>query len=74
MRKAVNDLFRPCPDTEITDTTCGTGFPLDMFRMPDLNNKVRATEGADYGVYMTYSSWFNNRARNGYTLGSSHYP
>jgi len=68
------DLFRPCPDTEITDTACGTDFPLDMFRMPDLNNKVRATEGPDYGVFKTYTSWFNNRTRNGYSLGSWPYP
>jgi hypothetical protein len=68
------DLFRPCPDTEITDTACGTSFPVDMFRMLDLNNKVRATEGSDYGVFKTYTSWFNNRTRNGYTLGSAPYP
>jgi len=68
------DLFRPCPDTEITDSTCETDFPVDMFRILDLNNKVRATEGADYGVFKTYSSWFNNRTRNGYTLGASPYP
>jgi hypothetical protein len=68
------DLFRPCPDTEISDTTCETGFPADMFRMLDLSNKVRATEGTDYGVFKTYSSWFNNRTRNIYTMGSSPYP
>lgn len=68
------DLFRPCPDTEISDTTCETAFPADTFRMPDLNNKVRATEGAEYGVFKTYSSWFNNRTRNIYTMGSSPFP
>jgi hypothetical protein len=68
------DLFRPCPDTEISDTVCETGFPMDAFRMLDLDNKVRATEGTDYGVFKTYSSWFNNRARNIYTTGSSPYP
>jgi len=68
------DMFRPCPDTEISDTTCETTFPTDSFRMLDLNNKVRATEGPDYGVFKTYSSWFNNRTRNGYTLGSWPYP
>jgi len=68
------DLFRPCPDTEISDTACETSFPADMFRILDLNNKVRATEGTDYGVFKTYSSWFNNRTRNGYTMGSSPYP
>ncbi len=69
-----SDLFRPCPDAEISDTVCETSFPLDMFRLLDLNNKVRATEGSDYGVFKTYSSWFNNRTRNIYTSGSSPYP
>lgn len=68
------DLFRPCPDTEISDTVCETSFPSDPFRMLDLNNKVRATEGPDYGVFKTYSSWFNNRTRNVYSTGSSPYP
>jgi hypothetical protein len=68
------DLFRPCPDTEISDTVCETNFPTDSFRMLDLNNKVRVTEGMDYGVFKTYSSWFNNRTRNVYTSGSSTYP
>ena len=68
------DLFRPCPDTEISDTVCETSFPTDSFRMLDLNNKVRATEGTDYGVFKTYSSWFNNRTRNIYTTGSFPYP
>jgi hypothetical protein len=68
------DLFRPCPDSEITDTTCETGFPVDMFRTLDPANKVRATEGPEYGVFKTYSSWFTNRTRYGYTRGSSPYP
>lgn len=68
------DLFRPCPDTEISDTVCETSFPTDAFRMLDLNNKVRATEGKDYGIFKTYTSWFNNRTRNIYTMGSSPYP
>ena len=42
--------------------------------MLDLNNKVRATEGKDYGIFKTYTSWFNNRTRNIYTMGSSPYP
>ncbi len=68
------DLFRPCPDTEITDTTCGTGFPSDMFRMLDPNNKVQVSAGPDNGAFKTYSSWFNAQARYSYTLGSSPYP
>lgn len=68
------DLFRPCPDTEISDTACETGFPMDAFRLLDLNNKVWATEGLSSGIFKTYSSWFNNRTRNIYTMGSSPYP
>lgn len=68
------DLFRPCPDTEISDTVCETSFPTDLFRMLDLNNKVRATVGPEYGVFKTYSSWFNNHTRYSYTTGSSPYP
>jgi hypothetical protein len=68
------DLFRPCPDTEISDTTCETGFPADAFRMLDQSNKVRATAGPEYGVFKTYSSWFNSQTRYSYTMGSSPYP
>lgn len=68
------DLFRPCPDTEISDTVCEIGFPVDSFRTPDLTNMVRATEGPDYGVFMTYPDWFNNRSRYIYTMGSNPYP
>lgn len=68
------DLFRPCPDSEISDTVCETGFPTDSFQMLDPNNKVRATAGPEYGVFKNYSSWFTNQARYSYTLGSSPYP
>lgn len=68
------DLFRPCPDTEISDTVCEIGVPADAFRTPVLSNLVRATEGPDYGVFMTYPDWFNNRTRYVYTLGSNPYP
>lgn len=67
-------LFRPCPDTEISDTTCETGFPADQFRMLDSGNKVRVAAGPESGVFKTYSSWFSTQARYSYTLGSSPYP
>lgn len=69
-----HDLFRPCPDTEISDTVCETNFPADSFRMLDPNNKVRATAGPEAGVFKTYSSWFKSQTRYSYTLGSSPYP
>jgi hypothetical protein len=71
---APKDLFRPCPDTEISDTACEIGFPIDSFRTPDLTNMVRATAGPDYGVFMTYPAWFSNQTRYSYTIGSNPYP
>lgn len=68
------DLFRPCPDTEISDTTCEISFPIDPSRMLDPSNTVRATAGPEYGVFMVYTSWFTNQASYSYTLGSSPYP
>ncbi|HJV65665.1 MAG TPA: hypothetical protein VJ550_08030 [Geomonas sp.] len=70
------DLFRPCPDSEISDTSCETGYPTDQFRAIDTSNKVRATEGLPAPVFKTYTAWFNNRARNIYTptAGSDAYP
>ncbi|MRR06391.1 MAG: hypothetical protein EG828_05520 [Deltaproteobacteria bacterium] len=65
------DLFRPCPDSEISDTACETDFPADPFRMLDTQNKVWATEGLAVPVFKTYSSWFNNRTRNIYTATAS---
>ncbi|HOP40616.1 MAG TPA: hypothetical protein PLI53_06195 [Geobacteraceae bacterium] len=65
------DLFRPCPDSEITDTACEMNFPTDPFRILDLDNKVWATEGLSVPVFKTYTSWFNNRTRNVYTPTAS---
>ncbi len=64
---APKDLFRPCADSEISDTACEMDFPSDPFRMLDTGNKVWATEGLSLPVFKTYSSWFNNRTRNVYT-------
>ncbi|MFZ4480441.1 MAG: hypothetical protein ACOYNZ_11185 [Rhodoferax sp.] len=71
---APRDLFRPCPDTEISDTACETGFPIDSFRTADLTNMLRATAGPNYGVFMTYPDWFGNQMRYSYTPGSNPYP
>ncbi len=65
------DLFRPCPDSEISDTACETAFPADQFRMFDINNRIRATEGLSIPVFRTYTGWFNNRTRNVYTATDS---
>ncbi|HEX9024355.1 MAG TPA: hypothetical protein VF799_11000 [Geobacteraceae bacterium] len=55
------DMFRPCPDPEITDRECQAGFPADPFRAFSATELVRATEGPQRGVFMTYTAWFNNR-------------
>lgn len=68
------DLFRPCPDTEISDTMCETGFPIDSFRVLDTKNTVRATAGPDRDVFMPYPAWFENQARHSYTEGADPYP
>jgi hypothetical protein len=65
------DLFRPCPDSEISDTACETQFPADPFRILDASNKIRATEGLAAPVFKTYTAWFNNRTRNVYTKTTS---
>lgn len=62
-----SDIFRPCPDSEISDTSCETNYPTDFFRAIDTSKKVRATEGLPAPVFKTYTGWFNNRARNIYT-------
>lgn len=55
------DIFRPCPDPEITDRECQAGFPFDPFRTFDSTERVRATEGPGWNVFMNYTGWFNNR-------------
>lgn len=68
------DLFRPCPDTEISDTVCELDFPLDTFHTPDLANLVRATAGPDSGQFMRYPDWFANQKSHVYTPGAHPYP
>lgn len=58
------DLFRPCPDPEITDTVCETGFPPDLFRKFDPAKRLMASEGAaDEKVFRSYTGWFGNRKK-----------
>jgi hypothetical protein len=71
---APRDLVRPCPDTEISDTTCELDFPLDAFHTPDLGNLVRTTVGPDSGEFMTYPNWFANLVRYSYTPGTNPHP
>lgn len=58
---APGDMFRPCPDPEITDRECQTAFPADPFRAFTATELVRATEGPQWNVFMNYTGWFNNR-------------
>ena len=64
---APKDMFRPCPDPEITDRECETGFPSDPFRTFSSTDLVRATEGPGWNVFMNYTGWFNNRKDYIYT-------
>lgn len=55
------DMFRPCPDPEITDRECQADFPADPFRSFTSTELVRATEGPGWNVFMNYTGWFKNR-------------
>ncbi len=57
------DMFRPCPDQEITDRECQADFPPDPFRQFPPTELFRATEGPERGVCMNYTGWFNNRKK-----------
>jgi hypothetical protein len=67
------DMFRPCPDPEITDRECQTEFPSDPFRTFSSTELVRATEGPGWNVFMNYTGWFNNRKNYIYT-NARNYP
>lgn len=68
------DLFRPCPDSEISDTTCELSMPADAFRVPDLAQLVRASAGPAAGTFMSYPDWFANQSRYSYTADANPYP
>lgn len=68
------DLFRPCPDSGISDTTCELSMPTDAFHVPDLAQLVRAGAGPASGTFMSYPDWFANQTRHSYTPGSNPYP
>jgi len=67
------DMFRPCPDPEITDRECQASFPSDPFRTFASTELVRATEGPGWNVFMNYTGWFNNRKDYIYT-NARNYP
>jgi len=67
------DMFRPCPDPEITDQECQTGFPADPFRTFSSTELIRATEGPERNVFMNYTGWFNNR-KNYIYYNARNYP
>lgn len=67
------DMFRPCPDPEITDRECQADFPSDPFRTFATPELVRATEGAGWNVFMNYTGWFKNRRDYIYSY-SRNYP
>jgi len=68
------DLFRPCPDPEVFDTACELSFPTDPLYMHYPNDRIMATAGPDYGVFMVYTDWFTHQANYSYNLNYSPYP
>ncbi len=68
------DLFRPCPDPEIFDTACELSFPTDPLHMHDPKDKVMATAGPDYGIFMIYTDWFTYQTNYSYNLNDYPYP
>ena len=68
------DLFRPCPDAEISDTTCELDFPSDPFRPVDPTRLVMAGSGPSRGTFMSYPDWFANQARYSYGPDGGAYP
>jgi hypothetical protein len=60
------DLFRPCPDPEITDCQCELDFPQDLFRIFDPAALIYADQNA-VNDYVDYRTWFENRTEFIYT-------
>jgi hypothetical protein len=57
------DLFRPCPDPEISDSQCEVDFPLDKMRVFDPFQKVYADQACQIGQcgFKDFKEWFDNR-------------
>ena len=70
-----DDLYRPCPDPEITDHECQVDFPADQFRMFDNTKTIYADQACDLGQcgFKDYRGWFDNRRSYIYT-SSNPYP
>ena len=60
------DLFRPCPDPEITDGQCELEFPIDLFRSFDPSVLIYADQNA-VNAFVDYPEWFENRTEFIYT-------
>lgn len=54
------DLFRPCPDPEVTDCQCELDFPDDLFRVYDPTALIYADQNA-VNAFVDYQEWFENR-------------
>ena len=67
-----DDLFRPCPDPEITDCECEQDFPPDLFRVFDPTNKVYDDQN-NVNAFVDYQTWLNDRKDYIYT-GTYPYP
>lgn len=60
------DLFRPCPDPEISDSQCELEFPLDLLWLYDPNDLVYDDQNA-INAFVDYKEWFTNRSQFIYT-------
>lgn len=56
------DLYRPCPDPEITDRECQTDYSTGIFWNFSPTEKVNATEGGIW-EFRDYKGWFDNRTQ-----------
>lgn len=67
------NLYRPCPDPEITDRECLTDFNDSPFIMYDTANKIYSDQACEQGQcgFKDFEGWFNNRKDY---LYSSSYP
>ncbi len=54
------DLFRPCPDPEITDSQCELDFPRDLFRVFDPTALIYSDQNT-VNAFVDYQEWFENR-------------
>ena len=66
MYVAPQDIFRPCPDPEITDCECELDFPPELFWIFNPTDTVY-DEQNNLNTFVDYQTWFTNRKNYIYT-------